>query len=136
MVSSPFNSLGKEVEGDTEMKVIRAGDIEAQEVTSNVLRGKVTSQDIIGKSSEELAVTVVNFGKGTVRGLNAHTFDQVLYVTEGRGIIATETEEVTVTPGTFVFIPAGEKHRHSATRDSVFSHITIRISQGKLAPGG
>jgi len=124
------------VEGGKEMKVIKTSDIEAQEVTSNVLRGKVTSQDIIGESSEELAVTIVNFHKGTVRELNAHTFDQVLYVTEGRGIIATETEEVTVTPGTFVFIPAGEKHRHSATRDSVFSHITIRISQGKLAPRG
>ncbi|MFC1847555.1 cupin domain-containing protein [Chloroflexota bacterium] len=85
------------------MKVIKTGDIEAQEVTSNVLRGKVSSQDIIGESSKELAVTIVNFSKGTVRGLNAHTFDQVLYVTEGRGIIATETEEVTVTPGNIRF---------------------------------
>ena len=110
--------------------MIKTSDIEAQEVTSNVLRGKVTSQGIIGENSGELTVAVVNFSKGTVRGLNAHTFDQVLYVTEGRGIIKTEKEEVTVTPGTFVFIPAGEKHSHNATKDSAFSHITIRISEG------
>ena len=108
------------------MKVIKVSDIEPQEATSNVLRGKVTSQSIISEGNDELSIGLVNFSKGTVRGFNAHTFDQVLYVTEGSGIIATETEEVTVTPGTFVFIPAGEKHRHGSTEDSAFSHITIK----------
>ena len=121
------------MEDGKEMKAIKTSDIEDQEVTSNVLRGKVTSQDVIGESSEEFAVTIVNFSKGTTRELNAHTFDKVLYIPEERGIIKMEKEEVTVTPGTFVFIPAGEKHSYNATRDSVFSHITIRISQGKTS---
>ena len=50
------------------MKVIKTSDIEAQEVTSNVLSGNVTRQGIIGESSEELTVAVVDFSKGTVRG--------------------------------------------------------------------
>ena len=108
------------------MKVIKVGDIEPQEATSNVIKGKVTSQRIISERNDELSIGVVNFAKGTVRGFGAHTFDQVLYVTEGSGIISTETEEVTVTPGTFVFIPAGETHRHGSTEDSAFSHITIK----------
>ncbi len=108
------------------MKVIKVSDIEPQEATSNVLRGKVTSQRIISERNDELSIGLVNFSKGTVRGFGTHTFDQVLYVTEGSGIISTETEEVTVTPGTFIFIPAGERHRHGAAEDSAFSHITIK----------
>ena len=108
------------------MKVIKASDVEAKEATSNVLRGRVTGQSIISEGNDELSIGLVTFSKGTERGFNAHTFDQVLYITEGSGIIATETEEVTVTPGTFVFIPAGEIHRHGSTEDSTFSHITIK----------
>ena len=39
--------------------------------------------------------------------------------------MATENKEVTVTPGTIIFIPAGEKHWHGATRDSAFSRIAV-----------
>ena len=108
------------------MKVISIHDTENEEIRSNVLSGRVTRQSIISERNDELSIALVSFSKGATRGFNTHTFDQVLYVTEGSGIIATETEEVTVTPGTFIFIPAGERHRHSATKDSAFSHITIR----------
>jgi len=67
----------------------------------------------------------VNFSPGSVNLFHTHTFDQVLYVTEGTGIVATENKEVTVTPGTIIFIPAGEKHWHGATKDSAFSHIAV-----------
>ena len=110
------------------MKVIKASDVEPREATSNVARGKVTGRSIIG-DSDELSIGLVNFSKGAVREFGAHTFDQVLYVAEGSGIIATETEEVTVKAGTLVFIPAGERHRHGATEDSAFSQITIRIAE-------
>ena len=108
------------------MKVIRIRDTETEEITSNVLSGKVTRQSIISERNDELNIALVSFSKGVTREFNAHTFDQVLYVTEGSGIIATETEEVTVTPGTFIFIPAGERHKHSTTKYSTFSHITIK----------
>ena len=110
------------------MKVILAS--EARELRDNVLQGKVTSQNITSEGNDKLAVSLVHFSKGTTRGLDSHSHDQILYITEGRGVIATEKEEVTVTPGTFVFIPAGEKHSHNATKDSALSHIAIRISEG------
>ncbi|MBA7564437.1 hypothetical protein ES708_06100 [subsurface metagenome] len=107
------------------MKVVRTSDIEAQESTSQIFRGKVSMQGIIGKSGDELRVAVVNFSPGAVNVFHTHTFNQILYVTEGTGIVATESEEVTVTPGTFIFIPAGERHWHGATKDATFSHIAI-----------
>jgi len=108
------------------MEVVRIGDIKAQDASANkIFRGKVSIQSIIGGSTDGFRVSVVNFSPGAVNVFHTHTFAQVLYVTEGEGIVATENEEVTVTPGTVIFIPAGENHWHGATRDSAFSHIAI-----------
>jgi len=107
------------------MKVVRISDVEAQESTNKIFRGKVSIQHIIGQNKDELRVINVNFSPGAVNVFHTHTFNQVLYVTEGTGIVATENEEITVTPGTLIFIPAGEKHWHGATKDSAFSHIAV-----------
>ena len=107
------------------MKVVRIGDVEDQEATSQIFRGQVSRQDLIGENEDEMRVSVINFSPGAVNVFHTHTFDQVLYVTEGTGVVATEKEEVTVTPGTIIFIPAGEKHWHGATEDTAFSHIAI-----------
>ena len=107
------------------MKTVKISDIEAQESTNKIFRGKVNIQPLIGESEDELRVIMVNFSPGSVNVFHTHTFDQVLYVTEGTGIVATENEEVTVTPGTIIFIPAGENHWHGATQDTEFSHIAV-----------
>ena len=107
------------------MKVVRISNIEVQESTDKIFRGKVSIQRLIGESEDELRVIMVNFSPGSVNVFHTHTFDQVLYVTEGTGIVATENEEVTVTPGTIIFIPAGENHWHGATQDTEFSHIAV-----------
>jgi len=108
------------------MKVVKISDIQARDGSTNkIFRGKVSVQNIIGESAAEFRVIVVHFSAGAVNVFHTHTFDQVLYVTEGRGIVATEDGEVTVTPGTIIFIPAGENHWHGATKDSAFSHIAI-----------
>ena len=108
------------------MKVVNTDEVIADDATANpIFRGEVSIQTIIGKSNDEFRVTVVNFSPGAVNIFHTHTFDQVLYVTEGKGIVATETKEAVVTPGTVIYIPAGEKHWHGATGDSAFSHVAI-----------
>ena len=108
------------------MKVVRIGNVEAQDESANkIFRGKVSMQRVIGEGEDDFRVIVVHFSPGAVNVFHTHTFDQVLYVTEGRGIVATKKEEVTVTPGTVIFIPAGENHWHGAAEDTAFSHIAI-----------
>ena len=107
------------------MNIVNIDDVEAQEATSQIFRGKVSRQNLIGENEDETRVAVINFSPGAVNVFHTHTFDQILYVTSGRGIVATENEEVTVTPGTIILIPAGEKHWHGATKDTAFSHIAI-----------
>ena len=107
------------------MKVIRISDVKAEEQTNPIFKGKVSRQNLIGEGDGELRAFVVNFCPGAVNVFHNHTFDQILFVTEGTGIVATKNEEVTVTPGTIILIPAGESHWHGATKDSAFSHIAI-----------
>ena len=108
------------------MKAVRIFDIPARDASDNpIFRGKVTAQAILGGGPGELRAIVVNFSRGAANVFHTHTFDQVLYVIAGRGIVATEDREVMVTPGTLVHIPAGERHWHGATEDSAFSHIAI-----------
>jgi quercetin dioxygenase-like cupin family protein len=90
----------------------------------------VTRQSLIS-DSKELRVGIVNFGKGVRNKFHTHDVDQVLIVTAGRGIVATEKGEKTVTVGEVILFPAGEKHWHGATKDSEFSHIVVTRVGGK-----
>ena len=109
------------------MKVVKLGDIKAEEATSELfIGGKVNRQPLIDdKISEGLRVTMVNFSPGAKTKFHTHSFEQILWVTEGKGIVATEKEEHVVTPGTIAYISADELHWHGATEDSSFSHVSI-----------
>ena len=91
----------------------------------------VTIQRLL-PDSREFDVNVVNFGKGVRNKFHTHDHEQVLIVTTGKGIIATEDKEVVITPGDVVLISAGEKHWHGATEDSEFSHIYVSNPDSQL----
>ena len=75
--------------------------------------------------SEQFRCNVVNFRVGATTGWHVHDCDQILVVTAGRGIVASETEEREITVGDVVHIKAGERHWHGANADSTLSHITV-----------
>jgi quercetin dioxygenase-like cupin family protein len=75
--------------------------------------------------SKQLEIARIHFMPGCRTTLHAHDFEQVLYIIEGQGILATETEENKVFPGTIVWVPAGEKHWHGATKNSHMTHLSI-----------
>jgi len=109
------------------MKVMRTADIEAVDRESKLFKGHVTAQAVLDNDATALRASLINFDKGAVNIFHVHEYDQILYVTAGEGIIATEKEEIRIRPGDFVHIPAGEKHWHGATPDSSMSHIAISI---------
>jgi quercetin dioxygenase-like cupin family protein len=75
--------------------------------------------------SENYRCSVVNFSQGSTTGWHTHNCDQILVITSGSGIVATETEEHEVTVGDVVQIKAGERHWHGAKADTTMGHITI-----------
>jgi len=72
------------------------------------------------------AASLTTFGIGGRLDWHTHDSEQFLYITEGRGIVATKERECVVTPGCMVYIPAGEVHWHGACEDSSMSHLNIQ----------
>ena len=91
-----------------------------------------TRQEIITDGqSEQFRCNVVNFSVGATTGWHVHDCDQILVVTAGRGIVASETEEREISVGDVVHIKAGERHWHGARADTPMSHITVTAAGGK-----
>jgi quercetin dioxygenase-like cupin family protein len=69
-------------------------------------------QYVIGKElSKSFNITQVNFGRSVRNKFHSHSKEQVLIVTEGKGIVATDDGEITVAPRCYLY-SGGEKHWH------------------------
>lgn len=79
------------------------------------------------------AASLTKFGVGGRLDWHIHDSEQILYVTEGRGIVATRAREHVITPGCIVFIPAGEVHWHGATDDTGMTHLNVQKAGIHLA---
>jgi quercetin dioxygenase-like cupin family protein len=115
------------------MKVQNLNKIQEQPYIHPVFKGGLVKKQPVVTEEDTKAVDVTNvhFSKGARCKFHTHTVDQVLVVTSGKGIVATEREEVVVTVGDVIFFPAGEKHWHGATTDSEFSHLYLWITGGR-----
>ena len=78
------------------------------------------------EESTSFKFSIVNFSAGSRNKFHQHTSDQILIITEGTGVVATDTEERTVTEGDIILIPAGENHWHGAPGSTPMSHITVQ----------
>jgi quercetin dioxygenase-like cupin family protein len=107
------------------MIIVSIREVAKEPFPHPIFTGPDVTRQLLVPDSKEFSVNVVNFGKGVRNKFHSHDSEQVLIVTSGKGIVATEKEERVVTEGDIVLIPPGEKHWHGATRDSDFSHIYV-----------
>jgi quercetin dioxygenase-like cupin family protein len=117
------------------MIIINSDDVEAVQTRDEIVgRGPVYRKALIdAEDTGGFGILLVTFSPGARLNFHRHTFEQILYVTEGKGIVATKETEQIVTPGTVIFIPPGEIHWHGAAEDSSFSHIAIQKPGIELA---
>jgi len=108
------------------MKVMWVDYLQVMPDPLGLFFGKVQRQNLLEKGTAGLVVAMVTFDPGAGNRMHAHTGEQVLVVTEGKGVVATETGDQIVTVGTIVYIPANEMHSHGATKDSAFAHLSIQ----------
>ena len=115
------------------MNIIKINNVSKQPGTLGTLfTGPDVTRQPLELDSKELTVAVVNFGKGVRNKFHAHDSEQLLIVTAGRGIVATEKEQRVVTPGDVILFSKGEKHWHGAAEGSEFSHIYVTKIGSKL----
>ena len=109
------------------MKTLKFKDVKVDSVSGGIFTGEVKIQRIVNKKigSKDLRISYVFFPPGIKNTWHTHNNDQCLWILDGKGVVASEKEEVAAESGIAFFIPAGEKHWHGAIEDSHFSHISI-----------
>ena len=107
------------------MKVVKMAEAPKEAHRTPLFTGPDVTSQRLTPDSKDYSMNIISFGRGVRNKLHTHECDQVLLVTAGKGIVATEEKEHTVTEGDVIFIPAGEKHWYGATRDSAFAHISL-----------
>ena len=109
------------------MKVLRLGPESRIPAEGPLFVGRVERQNVYGEGeAETLRVGCVTFHDGAVNKFHKHTFDQVLLVTEGEGIVQVQGEpERRVSAGDVIFFKAGEVHWHGAAPGKTMSHMTV-----------
>jgi quercetin dioxygenase-like cupin family protein len=114
------------------VKVVKTGDLPKEPAVSPLFTGSVFRQVIVDPSeSQSFNFSIVNFAAGSRNKFHQHTGDQILIITEGTGVVATDQEERSVTAGDVVLIPAGENHWHGAPGETPMSHITVQTKDSK-----
>ena len=99
-----------------------------------VQRGPVNRRPLVdAKETGGFGAALVTFSPGARLNFHTHDAEQILYITEGKGTIATKNKKYPVAAGCVVFIPAGEVHWHGAADDSAMTHLTIQKPGIKLA---
>jgi len=119
------------------MEIVRRDPQPAPVNTAPVVEGTVRLRRLVGAAlTAELAVFHTRFEPGGRNLLHTHTFDQVLYILEGEGIVATESEEHRVHAGDAVLVPAGEAHWHGATPETAMTHLAFGQPGETVVVGG
>jgi quercetin dioxygenase-like cupin family protein len=72
-------------------------------------------------------IFAVHFQRAARTRPHTHKAGQVLHVTAGQGIIATEKERRVVGPGDIAVVMPGEWHWHGATPTASMTHVTIQM---------
>lgn len=73
------------------------------------------------------AVFSVHFEAGARTKPHLHHSGQVLYVTDGEGIVADSSGRRTVRPGDVITVRPDEWHWHGGSPTSSMSHLTVQI---------
>lgn len=101
-------------------------DSDVQESTALLREGLAGEfNDSTVRSSE------VTFRPGERTKFHTHEGIQILYVTEGTGVVGDREGERTVTEGDMILFPPGEEHWHGNRDDaeSSFSHLFFIVER-------
>ena len=113
------------------MHIVNMNEVPKKSRVSPLFTGEDVTAQPLAPEGGSFNMAVINFGRGIRNKFHVHKSDQILIVTAGKGIVATEEEQREVTEGDVIVFPAGEKHWHGATEHSKFSHIFITRSDSE-----
>lgn len=81
---------------------------------------------VVPQAPSRLSISAVHFHPGARTAWHSHSNGQILYVTEGEGLLQSRGEPiVTIRPGDVARTPADEWHWHGATASRYMTHLSI-----------
>lgn len=108
------------------MRIIRSTDVPDGPVEPTHFHGDVTRRDYGAFDAPEGTALLVHFRAGARTHWHSHPDGQLLFVTEGRGRVATRDGAVTVvSPGDLVYAPPNEEHWHGAAEEEAVRHLAL-----------
>ncbi|MCC6381548.1 MAG: cupin domain-containing protein [Dehalococcoidia bacterium] len=107
------------------MKLVRASEHDPRPVDLPIFTGAVAMARLTEGVSEQTQVALVRFAAGARTMRHTHTFEQILLVSEGEGLVTAGDQRFLVHPGDVVVIPPGEAHVHGGTEASGMAHYSI-----------
>jgi quercetin dioxygenase-like cupin family protein len=108
------------------MKITRSTDAPDGPVDGAHFHGDVTRRDYGAFDAPEGTALLVHFPAGARTHWHSHPAGQLLFVTEGRGRIATRDGTVAeVAAGDLVYAPPGEEHWHGAAEQEAVRHLAM-----------
>jgi quercetin dioxygenase-like cupin family protein len=111
---------------DRRVRVIKTDRRQRTRSLAEIFSGPVeTFTAVGGEHSGDLRLSEVHFQDGARNRWHVHSTDQILIVTEGDGIIATEGEQEDLVTGVIALIPANTKHWHGAKPGKTMTHWSI-----------
>ncbi|MCB1398681.1 MAG: cupin domain-containing protein [Rhodobacteraceae bacterium] len=112
------------------MKIIRSGTAPSNPGPADWFTGTVRIDPMFAAEDPgRVAGAHVTFEPGARTAWHTHPAGQTLIITFGRGRVQRAGGPVEeVSQGDIVWFPAGEKHWHGASPDTVMSHIAIQES--------
>lgn len=106
------------------MQVLRKNDTPESRASNPIFVGEVHSRRMVA-GDVQVTVNLVRFLDGARNVLHVHTADQVLYITEGHGLVGSGDQDHEVEAGDIVHIPRGEPHWHGAQPGHEMAHLSI-----------
>jgi quercetin dioxygenase-like cupin family protein len=108
------------------MRIVKTDPSARKAAHNPIFEGRVETQHPLGEGGAVI-FNEITFHDGAHNKLHAHTNEQILFVTAGEGIVATEHEEHAVVAGDIAIIPGHEPHWHGAKPGHDMTHWSLHL---------
>jgi quercetin dioxygenase-like cupin family protein len=116
---------------EKKMKITRSASVPSATGPKDYFTGRVRiDSPFSAEAPARVGGATVTFEPGARTAWHTHPLGQTLIITQGKGWIQCEGEEIQeMNQGDIVWIPEEVKHWHGATPDNAMTHIAIAESQ-------
>ena len=111
------------------MEITNIPSTEPEEAGGPVQEAKVLRREGLSDTFDDKTIrsAEVTFRPGERTKFHVHEGIQVLFITNGSGMVGNREEEHEVSEGDLILFPAGEEHWHGTSEDQTesFSHLYV-----------